>query len=291
MPKSCSNKYRCTVFTSLLTSRYLRYKADTDIVASWLASTAKPCGYPTNSDIENNDRQDDNESQKGSDRLADKTRRQAKEAVSASPTQSPYIIAMKDFVRLAEVIASYNQKRVKVPLSVMSSLRSAISARKSYGAEVFSKLPQTPETEESNQRHLYFISVLEQVWDILLPLMHDHSTAQYSTIQAADTKGLSNMFEILEVYEPSEESLELPDSSPNMPKSKQESETVTAAQYGAEQFQDFQEALIVIKLAVGDMKTIRLDKHGATIEGIQYHLHLGHCLNREEDGDHRETRR
>ncbi|KAF5662003.1 SERINE-TYPE CARBOXYPEPTIDASE F PRECURSOR [Fusarium circinatum] len=82
---------------------YQQYKADTDLVAAWLASTAKACGYPahllTSTAVQSSQ-------PKGGGRLKGKARKDAKKqkpAPSRGPveaTRPKYIIAIKDFFPL-----------------------------------------------------------------------------------------------------------------------------------------------------------------------------------------------
>src|SRR5437762_3512711 len=116
------------MFLDFLTSSYLQYKADTNILASWLAATAKKCGYA--SDL----LQRENASQKqSSQRLKGRARKQARETAQNSqedtkptPSQSAaaptYTIAIRDFISLAEYIASFTRPPVRVPQNVVASI-------------------------------------------------------------------------------------------------------------------------------------------------------------------------
>lgn len=65
-----------------LVSVYQQYKQDTDSVASWLASTAKACGYPA-------------------DLLKPVGQAKKKAKHKHKNTSSKYVVALKDFVPLA----------------------------------------------------------------------------------------------------------------------------------------------------------------------------------------------
>jgi hypothetical protein len=62
-----------------LTSSYLQYKSDTDAVASWLATTAKKCGYPQ--DLVTSSNPEDKQ-QRSSQRLKGKARKMARDAAA-----------------------------------------------------------------------------------------------------------------------------------------------------------------------------------------------------------------
>jgi len=89
-----------------LVSIYQQYKQDTDSVASWLASTAKACGYPSNLLAS----PDGNAPQKAAGRLKGKARSEAKKngrlntARESKPNVRRYTVAIKDFISLAEFI-------------------------------------------------------------------------------------------------------------------------------------------------------------------------------------------
>ena len=256
------------MFSDLLSSSYFQYKADTDYVAAWLATTAKECGYSADPVITDSPKHQEGEKRQGSSRMKGKARKLARAAASVasdnkdSPCESSepaHTIAVKDFVELAKFIADYKQKPVEVPPSFVASLRRAISIRKSYGANISDNLPQTQESFESNRRHLHFICVLECVLSILSPFISDSAKSQVSDMQPPNMERLSNKFDTLELYEPSEEFLNLPDATPTATpsNSKREEKALSDDQYKAEGFQDVREVLFILRLMLQDMDDIR----------------------------------
>ena len=310
------------MFNSLPTSNYLQYKSDTDRVASWLANTAIKCGYPA--DLLTKGKQ----KQQASGRLKGKARKLAqnapnKPAASASPAQT-YIIAVKDFIGLAEYIAGYKGTRVEVPSGCASSLRRAIAVRQSYGADISEVMERTSTSQASVDRHSYFIGVLEHVRDILRPLMTESvkNMAPETGTKRADADKLSNIFGNLELFEPSEEFLNGPDATPSVPNE----EPPSAARYEAERLHDFGEAFFLFQLLVQDLNMIQnviqetwsgykmgafdlvsasvttntavdiarrmeedaqpiLDKHGGS-ERLLELIYLAHSIERNEDPNH-----
>lgn len=99
----------------ILCTTYKRYKDDTNNIASWLAITAKRCGYP--SDLLTSEAAKKGE--QSAPKLKGRARKLARDAAKAAPSKlqgSPsnnnvppkkvYTIARKDFITLADFIAS-----------------------------------------------------------------------------------------------------------------------------------------------------------------------------------------
>ncbi|KAF2649112.1 hypothetical protein K491DRAFT_721960 [Lophiostoma macrostomum CBS 122681] len=210
-----------------LRSIYQQYKHDTNVVASWLATTAKAAGYktpvvgPASS----------TSSAKASARPKGKARKQAKAnnagqatttAVADEPAKPKYVIAIKDFVPLAEHIATLKSAAVKVPGYFSVALERVIWARSSFS----SKLAQAGKKVNgaSDVRHSSFVSVLQKVRKTLSPLL-DADAFNVASLRDAisDVSGvarkgpLNNLFEVLEVYEPSAAFVDAPDMTPPTP--------------------------------------------------------------------------
>jgi hypothetical protein len=158
---------------NVLTSSYLQYKADTDTVASWLASTAKKCGYAP--DLLEKEKVGQNQPSK---RLKGKARKQAREAAKCAQEESElepgkpapgptYIIAIKDFTGLAEYIASFTRPPVRVPKPIVAAIDRAISLRRDHADHPSFQLSQVAKDLAANESHSYFIGVLERVREIL----------------------------------------------------------------------------------------------------------------------------
>ena len=98
------------MLSNFLKSSYLQYKDDTNTVASWLAKTAKACGYAVDVLVE-----DKQQKQHPTGRLKGKGRKQAREAATKNDGSSAalsnrapvYAIALKDFTSLAEWSAGH----------------------------------------------------------------------------------------------------------------------------------------------------------------------------------------
>lgn len=261
--KHVARKNSYTMFLQSLTSSYLEYKADTNSVAQWLASTAIKYGYPKDLLLGTNQQQ---QVQQPSRRLKGKARKLAREATAEKPQNSAapaneqqniprHIIAIKEFTTLAEYIAGRTNPPVRVPGTFISAIDRAISVRRSHGLEAAALQPDTPETRDSNESHGFFIGVLQRVRDVLRPRMLTEQTGvQVSTEDqlTEDAQRLANKFEGLEVEEPSETFLQAPDVT--VPKKEIEKPD---AIYEAERLQDMEEAMLSFTLLIQDYNELR----------------------------------
>ncbi|RAH76013.1 hypothetical protein BO86DRAFT_426094 [Aspergillus japonicus CBS 114.51] len=233
---------------NFMTSSYLQYKSDTDAVATWLVATAKSCGFPVDTlgASVNTTSPPSTEPTGPSKRLKGKARKLAREAAtkaassgsqSTTSQNAKHILALKDFVDLAEYIAVSTKPVVRVPASFVAVLDRAISVRREHGNKARAKGPASLESRESSDRHEYFIGILEQVRQALQPRMADN---------------LANRFEGLEVQEPSEAFLQAPDAPIPAPAADK-----SEVNYEAERLSDYEEVLFAFSLLLQDLRKIR----------------------------------
>ncbi|KAI4713823.1 hypothetical protein J4E89_001271 [Alternaria sp. Ai002NY15] len=199
-----------------LRSTYQQYKHDTDVVASWLATTAKSFGY-------NKPLEPPAPTEQKTQRLKGKARKAGNTAQSGSDkqTSSPkYTLAIKDFIPLSAHIAGVKGSNVEVPdyfnvaLDRVISVRSAFSKKLAAAGEAVDK--------PSDDRHSFFVTVLESVRDALKPLIRTNALDLNSIKNATPRSDkdrvrqtrVRNIFEVLDVYEPSAEFLAAPDVAP-----------------------------------------------------------------------------
>ncbi|KAI4705545.1 hypothetical protein J4E81_000428 [Alternaria sp. BMP 2799] len=194
-----------------LRSVYQQYKHDTDVVASWPKSFGynKPLEPPA-------------PTEQKTQRLKGKARKAGNTTQSGSDKQTSkpkYTLAIKDFVPLSAHIAKV-KGTVEVPdyfnvaLDRVISVRSAFSHKLAAAGEAVDK--------SSDGRHSFFVTVLESVRDALKPLMRNDALDLNSIKNATPRSdkdrvrqtGLRNIFEVLDVYEPSPEFLAAPDVVP-----------------------------------------------------------------------------
>lgn len=155
-----------------LQSSYQTYKQDTDILAKWLAVTAKQCGYPADllspsdpatssaqnlpspqtpegaaceeGEITNegntregnaseNNTSKDNRGEDNTPPLHTPSSSPDTLQDPNSPADTPkYTVKVKDFVALAECIARFDKPAVQVPVTVVNALNRAIDLRQQY---------------------------------------------------------------------------------------------------------------------------------------------------------------
>ncbi|KAK7423550.1 hypothetical protein QQX98_001008 [Neonectria punicea] len=229
-----------------LVSVYQDYKKDTNSVASWLATTAKACGYPLDLLSKEPPKPKTSGRLKGKARTGGKAKGKAP-AKPAPKTVSAHIIAIKDFVPLAECIAG-SKDVVQIPYAFDRALTRVIAVRASFGAKL-SKLGAMPDAE-SDSKHSHFVGVLEKVRGLLQPLVS--TTAAASTAAAStDPVETLNKFSGLAVHEPSEVFLDAPDIE------RPEKTVQEKVVYEAEPPQSLEDALVAFEMMLDDLKNIR----------------------------------
>lgn len=184
-------------------------------MAAWLASTAKACDYPGELLVSKSW----NQQSPQSGRLKGRARKEAKIAASkdkkggnkASMTEtktSKYIVAIKDFVPLAEFIASHSSKQqhgIVIPDTLFPTLSRVITARTAFSARLQERAMES--NVALDESHNYFVGILEAVRDALRPLVTPATTVPSTKQNSAEPKleaALANKFAILQVDEPSE---------------------------------------------------------------------------------------
>lgn len=236
-----------------LVSVYQQYKKDTNAVASWLASTAKSCGYPPDLLFGGSSQTNGPERSK---RLKGKARKEAKAAASqaqgssSSSARPEYTIAIKDFIPLAEFVAASQKPAVSVPAAFAKTLNRVIAARSEFGNQLAEFGISTDVSVE--YKHSYFVGVLEKVREVLKPRVSPVFQDAASTPTEPDPIGeIGGRFAGLSVYEPSEEFVNAPDI--NRPISVKQDN----ASYVAEPLKDLDEALFAYCLLINDLRVIR----------------------------------
>ena len=178
-------------------------------------------------------------------------------SASGDPPKPKYILATKDFVPLAEYIAHASETaRIKLPKFFSVALERVIWVRKSFSEKLESagRIPN----QKSNGRHSFFVEILEKVRKTLQPLS-DSGTFNLSNLKEAisnvDThrknKGLSSLFEVLDVYEPSATFEAAPDITISRPS---EIEYTIDAEENAEF-----EGLFAITTLMEDLSRLRIE--------------------------------
>ncbi|KAF4470290.1 Ank-repeat mbp1 [Fusarium albosuccineum] len=186
-----------------LKSIYRQYKADTDSVATWLATTAKANGYTD----ETTDSKKPAPKKKGKGK---KKKPNGAAQAGSSGSKNTYVIKIKDFAPMAKHIAEIES--ISVPDDTATALERVIWVRKNFAERLAARMGFTDRA--SDIRHSFFVQVLERVRDYLKPLMKAgvFDAGQTSSAEGRESDNpFKNMFEALNVYNPSEAFLNAPD--------------------------------------------------------------------------------
>lgn len=235
-----------------LVSIYKEYKEDTNAVASWLASTARSCGYPSDLLCGGSAQATGPERSK---RLKGKARKEAKAAAlqsqgSSSSSSSPdYTIAIKDFVPLAEFVAASKKPVVSVPRAFANTLNRVIATRSRFSSRLAELGNSTDVSADS--KHSYFVGVLEKVREVLKPRFPPVIQEASPRPPSDPVVEVGGRFADLSVDEPSEEFLNAPDIERPAPAKKDN------AAYVAESLQDIDEVMFAYRLLINDLMVIR----------------------------------
>lgn len=259
-----------TMLPDFLQSNFKRYKQDTDTVATWLAVKARQHGYP----VDQLSGTDSTKPSATSKRLKGKARKQAKEAPS-QPERAPaaggfsaksrYTIKIKDFVALAEFIAGYTNPIVQVPVELVKALNRAINLRAQHND--WSRQTKAEEDQEArvaaDATHSYFLGVLDRVREVLKPRMPAETgneslpqsvegTRVPASLEAEDLEDFTNLFDMLDLEEPSQAFLDAP-GVPHKPKAEKPAEGL----YEAETDQSREEKYLASHCLFQDVRNIR----------------------------------
>ena len=261
---------------NFLQSSYLTYKQDTDVLAKWLAVKAKQCGYPADLlSLSHQPIPSSTQPQSPSQRPKGAKRKQAKKAakenvpptkVSNGPAASPkYTIKVKDFAALSECIARFTKPAVKVPLFVVKALDRAIKLRQQHHSWSRAQPESAASTgvEESNKSHSYFLGILERTREILKPRMPPETINDFLSKPSSGSGDqatpdtpiniqISNMFDNLDIEEPSQSFLDAPNVEvATIDKAAQESD------YQVERLQSIEEQCMATHCLFQDISNIR----------------------------------
>ncbi|KAF2138386.1 uncharacterized protein K452DRAFT_311733 [Aplosporella prunicola CBS 121167] len=226
-----------------LTSRYRQYKDDTNAVASWLTTTAQERGYSKN--FSEKDTGKDTALPPTSGKLKGKARKEARAAAGQPPkgsatSGSPYIVTTKDFANLAKYVVGASN--VQVPRRISNALDRAITVRKSYSAQMSSiSSSMDIKDSESNQKHNFFISVLE----------NRPSNLEAEVVSDGE---FVNSFSELHVDDPSEE-LQLPDTP--LPTTATATAKPDHKDHKAELQQDHDDGVLAFLMLLKDYRELR----------------------------------
>ncbi|KAF4962542.1 hypothetical protein FSARC_9320 [Fusarium sarcochroum] len=192
-------------------------------------------------------------------RLRGKARKQAKAAKnnpqaqpsSSSTTAKPdakHVIRIRDFEPMAKHVAESNA--VEVPHRLAVALERVIWVRKSFAQ----RLGQSGARKDrrSDASHSYFVGVLEKVRDYLKPFMEAGVFQPEDSSSKTDKKSdhvFKNMFDVLNVYTPSESFLNAPDVATPTPAPTEE--------YTVEEADTWEDAVFAYMALLGDLDHLK----------------------------------
>ena len=140
---------------------YQTYKAGTKQLTTWLVQAAKRCG------------------------------------VTITPsTTNKYQISLGQFLHLAQAISESKKPRITVPRGIVSTIKTVIALRTEANVDL-ANLPGRSSNEVSDASNLHFVSIFEQVLEILAP---QSSVSGDQNQESAGIK-LANTFEALQLEE------------------------------------------------------------------------------------------
>jgi hypothetical protein len=157
---------------------------------------------------------------------------------------------LKEWTALAEFIASLTDPPVDVPAKLGILLDATISLRQSYSGDVTELLEDSAGKRASDNRHTFFLNVLRKVRDTLAPRFPrgGASTKKPKTMQE-----IYNIFENLDLEEPSTAFQQMPEVKPATPTPEKE------PIYKAERQNDPEENFFALHLLLHDFNTLRTE--------------------------------
>jgi len=187
-----------------LYSSYKRYKADTDYIANWLATTALRSGYvPIALQSNAASKAPKSSRLKGKARKLAQTASQTPTHAQTQPTRI-YRIEIEEFVSLAEFIAKSPNLITEKPRTFAYVLQCCIRERSRHLA-YHSESGIEALSLEGDLRHDHFIRVLQQVQATLRPILPELDlSAGMNAAKSQTDSEKRNMFEKLSVDEPSD---------------------------------------------------------------------------------------
>jgi hypothetical protein len=166
---------------------YKRYKADTRTIATWLTEGAEISGFTHKNSFPQPIHTVVNQQTKV--KLKGRARKLARDAANAEQKTRPkeplppqqYIVKTKDFVPMANAIASWCPPKIKPSTTILEIFRRTIATRKSCALWYDAR-------SDGNEGHQHFINVLEEALSILKPLAPKEQVDKTRTKHASTTR-------------------------------------------------------------------------------------------------------
>ncbi|KAI8164878.1 hypothetical protein K4K49_012127 [Colletotrichum sp. SAR 10_70] len=229
-----------------LVSTYREYKRDTDVLASWLALTARSHGYKGDVASAGNEAGD------GSKAETQTVKGVATGKGNDNGRPSKYKVAIRNFVPLAESIAS-TKPAISTPPSIVNTINRVITARSDFASKVkdFSGMDA-----HAVEAHAYFVGIIEKVQDILVP----KDVAKTRQFVASSDEETGNLFAALDFKDPSIDFLNAPDIDKPISKAAPAAPASHTPRYEAETSDELNtlDAIIIFALMASDLARVRV---------------------------------
>ncbi|OHE93159.1 hypothetical protein CORC01_11571 [Colletotrichum orchidophilum] len=240
-----------------LVSVYQSYKTDTDFITTWLATTARAYGCPSELISGLRDTRDDHSDsvpvdEKPAGQRKGKSTKQASKYSQKRPRKR-HILAVKDLLPLAQFLVTSQKPTIVPPDSLTAALDRVIDLRAKFSTQLVEHGATT--NDQDDNTHFYFLRVLCQVRHVLTAHRKATSTdSEPSAGEAAEKPQLSsNKFEGLTVSEPSADFINAPDVPPPTKPKKSEAD----ANFEAESEMSSWDAQFVWQLVWKDLFAVR----------------------------------
>lgn len=250
---------------SSLTSIYRQYKHDTDVVATWLATTAKHLGYDASKFTLSRQTSSRTQDTKHAN-LAGKASQTHNESLkidsSSTHGRRRFVLAIRDFVPLARYIAS-QPRRVRITSSFSTAIDRAVHARADFHVLLSKYGNITDDTADS--RHSHFAGILGAVRDLLRPLTLPSVPVMTGTCRTLGDKKLYyfNSFTPLTVYD-----------TPDMDETVG-GNMIAQPVYEAEREDTFEDACWAFSILLHDFTALRMQVKNLWERYARRELHLG----------------
>jgi hypothetical protein len=145
----------------LLVDNYQRYKRDTKMFTQWLGTTARATGLVGNVFLDSSD------TTQPAARVSNKGKKRKPRKQSTA-----YQVLVNDLITLAKAVR--RAEALRVPRHILTILGDVIKARK--GCATWYRAHQSEEsniTKSHNEGHQHIIEVLEDVYELLSPMVEE----------------------------------------------------------------------------------------------------------------------
>lgn len=242
-----------------LFTTYRQYKEDTRQVVEWLAVTARTCGYkpPATEVVVTKAPKLKGRARK----LArDAAASQAKQAQSDVASSKETIVKTREFFPMARTIADAVDSKVVIPLNILKTWRSCITARSTTAKWYEIEADSGRDHDDSNEKHVYFIDVLKESLQMLVPVAKlqelDKNNFRLPKSSTTPLEQVSNRYAHLEIQDIDEDTYDkLPNVVVEPTKSLQTNEP--KGKFALDELEEMSEYLFMLDCFMADVQNVR----------------------------------